>query len=79
VLQINRQDDFEHPWVYDDAYVGFRSALLDLNRPEAKARAHALAKQADVFVENYRGRKLAQFGFSPEQPAVEARSTFPEL
>lgn len=69
VLQINHHDDFEHPWVYDDANVGFRSAFLDLKRPEARARAQGLAKHADVFVENYRGRKLAQFGFSPEQLA----------
>jgi|HubBroStandDraft_1064217.scaffolds.fasta_scaffold43628_2 crotonobetainyl-CoA:carnitine CoA-transferase CaiB-like acyl-CoA transferase len=69
VLQINRHDEFEHPWVYDDANVGFRSAFLDLGLPEARARAHALAKQADVFVENYRGRKLAKFGLSPEQLA----------
>jgi crotonobetainyl-CoA:carnitine CoA-transferase CaiB-like acyl-CoA transferase len=69
VLQINRHDEFEHPWVYDDANVGFRSAFLDLDRPEARVRAHALAKQADVFVENYRGRKLTRFGLSPEQLA----------
>ena len=69
VLQINRHDEFEHPWVYNDANVGFRSAFLDLTRPEARARALALARQADVFVENYRGRRLAQFGFSPEQLA----------
>jgi crotonobetainyl-CoA:carnitine CoA-transferase CaiB-like acyl-CoA transferase len=69
VLQINRPNEFEHPWVYDDANVGFRSALLDLNRPEHNARCQLLAKQADVFVENYRGRKLASFGFSPEQLA----------
>jgi len=69
VLQINRPDEFEHPWVYDDANVGFRSAFLDLRRPESNAKGHALAKQADVFVENYRGRKLACFGFSPEQLA----------
>ena len=69
VLQINRPDDFEHAWVYDDANVGFRSAFLDFDRPEAMARARTLASQADVFVENYRGRKLARFGFSPEQLA----------
>ena len=69
VLQINRPDEFEHPWVYDDANVGFRSALLDLDRPESNARCRQLVKQADVFVENYRGRKLASFGFSPEKLA----------
>jgi crotonobetainyl-CoA:carnitine CoA-transferase CaiB-like acyl-CoA transferase len=69
VLQINRHDEFEHPWVYDDANVGFRSAFLDLDQADAQARAHALVKDADVFVENFRGRKLAKLGFSPEQLA----------
>jgi crotonobetainyl-CoA:carnitine CoA-transferase CaiB-like acyl-CoA transferase len=69
VLQINRHDEFEHPWVYDDANVGFRSAFLDLNDAKANAQARALAKQADVFVDNFRGRKLAKFGLSPEQLA----------
>jgi CoA-transferase family III len=69
VLQINRPDEFEHPWVYDDANVGFRSTIADLRRPESNAKARELAKQADIFVENYRGRKLASFGFSPEQLA----------
>ena len=72
VLQINRPDEFEHPWVYDDANVGFHSALLDLSRPEGILQARKLATGADVFVENYRGRKLARFGFSPEGLA-EAR------
>ena len=71
VLQINRHDEFEHPWVYDDANVGFRSAFLDLDRPEANARSLQLAKEADVLVENFRGRKVANFGFSPEQLAEQ--------
>ena len=69
VLQFNRPDDFEHPWVYDDANVGFRSTYLDLRRPDGRARCLALAKQGDVFVDNFRGRKLASFGLSPEQLA----------
>ncbi len=71
VLQFNRVDDFEHPWVYDDANVGFRSTYLDLRRPDNVARCKALAKQADVFVDNFRGRKLADFGLSPEQLAAD--------
>ena len=71
VLQFNRVDDFEHPWVYDDANVGFRSTYLDLRRPDNVARCKALAKRADVFVDNFRGRKLADFGLSPEQLAAD--------
>jgi hypothetical protein len=73
VLQFNRVDDFEHPWVYDDANVGFRSTYLDLRQPDNVAKGLALAKQADVFVDNFRGRKLANFGFAPEQLAAGHR------
>jgi len=69
VLQFNHPDEFEHPWVYDDANVGFRSTFLNLKRSQANAQGRELAKLADVFVENYRGRKLASVGFSPEQLA----------
>ncbi len=69
VLQFNPVDEFEHPWVYDDANVGFRSTYLDLRRPDNQLRARALAKEADVFVDNFRGRKLSNFGLGPEQLA----------
>jgi crotonobetainyl-CoA:carnitine CoA-transferase CaiB-like acyl-CoA transferase len=71
VLQFNRSNEFEHPWVYDDANVGFRSTFLDLRRPDSKLKGLSLVKQADVFVDNFRGRKLANYGFSPEQLAAE--------
>ena len=73
VLQFNRVNDFEHPWVYDDANVGFRSTYLDLRRPDSVAKGRALADQADVFVDNFRGGKLANFGFAPEQLATGHR------
>lgn len=73
VLQFNPVNDFEHPWVYDDANVGFRSTFLDLRRPDNAAKGLALAREADVFVDNFRGRKLADFGFGPEQLAANHR------
>ena len=69
VLCVNRADDFEHDWVYDDANVGARSTFLDLNDPQQNKTCKDLARTADVFVENYRGRKMAGFGFSPEELA----------
>lgn len=69
VLQFNRPDDFEHEWVYLDANVGSRSTFLDLNIPPQNRAARELAAGADVFVDNYRGRALARFGFSPEELA----------
>lgn len=65
VLQFNKPGDFEHEWVYLDANVGTRSTVLDLNIPEQHRHAMDLARQADVFVDNYRGRALGRFGFSP--------------
>lgn len=70
VLQFNRPDDFEHEWVYLDSNVGSRSTFLDLNLAEQNHAARGLAAGADVFVDNYRGRALARFGFSPEELAA---------
>ena len=69
VLSVNRPNDFEHDWVYDDANVGHRSTFLDLDDPRDNQLCRDLARGADVVVENFRGRKLAQHGFSPEQLA----------
>lgn len=69
VLCVNRVSDFEHDWVYDDANVGARSTFLDLDDPRQNEICKGLARTADVFVDSYRGRKLAKFGFSPEELA----------
>jgi crotonobetainyl-CoA:carnitine CoA-transferase CaiB-like acyl-CoA transferase len=68
VLCVNNQD-FEHEWVYDDANVGQRSTLLNLNIPDDNKRCHELARDADVFVDSFRSRKMSAFGFSPEELA----------
>ena len=69
VLYVNRADDFEHEWVYDDANVGARSTFLDLSDPQQNKICTDLARSADVFIDSYRGRKIAKFGFSPEELA----------
>ena len=71
VLQFNKPDDFEHEWVYLDANVGSRSTILDLNVDKQHAKAHELLSDADIFVDNYRGRSLSKFGFLPEDLAKE--------
>jgi crotonobetainyl-CoA:carnitine CoA-transferase CaiB-like acyl-CoA transferase len=53
------------PLVVDNGR-GKRSALLDLRRDEARATLHALANEADVFLQAYRPGALAAHGFSPE-------------
>jgi len=69
VLSVNDRDDFEHDWVYDDANAGHRSTFLGLDDARDHRICRDLAGGADVFVENYRGRKLARRGFSPEELA----------
>lgn len=69
VLSVNHYNDFEHDWVYEDANVGHRSTFLDLGNSRGNEICRELARTADVFVENFRGRKIAKFGFSPEELA----------
>jgi CoA-transferase family III len=51
--------------LYIDACVGFQSSWLDLKQPEGRQRELELARRADVFVENFRGRSMSKLGFSP--------------
>jgi crotonobetainyl-CoA:carnitine CoA-transferase CaiB-like acyl-CoA transferase len=69
VLSINYYNGFEHDWVYLDANIGHRSAFLDLNNPGDNGKCKDLVRNADILVDNFRGRKLANFGFSPEELA----------
>ena len=45
---------------------GKRSIVLDLKTPEGQANAVALAKQADIVIENYRPGVLKKFGLDYE-------------
>ncbi|SKR49231.1 CoA transferase [Mycobacteroides abscessus] len=62
----------EYSALVEDCHLGARSTWSDLNQQKYRDQALRLLKGADVFVENYRGRKIANFGFSPEAVA-EAR------
>ena len=71
VLQISHPDEFENEGLMQDPCAGFTSsAWLNLKQPEALKRAYELAAGADVFVESYRGRKIANLGLSPEELAA---------
>jgi crotonobetainyl-CoA:carnitine CoA-transferase CaiB-like acyl-CoA transferase len=71
VLQIAHPEEFENEGLMQDPCAGFASsAWLDLKQPEALKRAYELAADADVFVESYRGRKIADLGLSPEELAA---------
>jgi crotonobetainyl-CoA:carnitine CoA-transferase CaiB-like acyl-CoA transferase len=71
VLQIAHPEEFENEGLMQDPCAGFTSsAWLDLKQPEALKRAYELAADADVFVESYRGRKIADLGLSPDELAA---------
>ena len=71
VLQIAHPEEFEHEGFMQDTCVGFTSSVwMDLNQPEARQKAYELAAGADVFVENYRTRKISDLGLSPEELAA---------
>ncbi|WP_116135511.1 CoA transferase [Trinickia diaoshuihuensis] len=53
------------PLVIDNGR-GKRSALLDLRRDDERSVLHALAREADVFLQAYRPGAIAAHGFSPE-------------
>jgi hypothetical protein len=48
---------------------GKRTAQLDLRSPEGRERLHALAAEADVFIQGYRPGAVASHGFSPTELA----------
>src|SRR5262249_4836773 len=71
VLQLAHPEEFENEGLMQDPCAGFTSsAWLDLQQPDALKRAYELAAGADVFVESYRGRKIADLGLSPEELAA---------
>jgi crotonobetainyl-CoA:carnitine CoA-transferase CaiB-like acyl-CoA transferase len=71
VLQISHPEEFENEGLEQDPCAGFTSsAWLNLKQPEDLKRAYELAGDADVFVESYRGRKIADLGLSPDELAA---------
>ncbi len=70
VLHLVDPQSFEHESLYIDACVGFQSSWLDLKQPEGRERALKLARRADVFVEDFRGRCMSKLGFSPQELAA---------
>jgi crotonobetainyl-CoA:carnitine CoA-transferase CaiB-like acyl-CoA transferase len=69
VLHIARDQSFEHEGLVIDVNVGMRSTFVDLRNPEQNTRLKALVPQADVFVENFRGKSMEQLGFGPHELA----------
>jgi hypothetical protein len=75
VLKIEHPQEFEHEIFHLDETVGQRSAWLDLKTQDGNRRGHELAAGADVVVDSYRGRVMADLGFSPEELAEQRPGT----
>jgi len=68
VLHMARPE-YDYDALYEDTSVGTRSTWIDLTRREYLTKARNLLRSADVLVENFRGRKIAQFGLSANEVA----------
>ncbi len=68
VLHMARPE-YEYDALLQDTHLGFRSTWVDLAQDAYKAKALEVLKGADVMVENFRGRKIADLGLSAEQVA----------
>jgi crotonobetainyl-CoA:carnitine CoA-transferase CaiB-like acyl-CoA transferase len=71
VLQLAHPEEFENEGLMQDPCAGFTSsAWLNLKQSEGLKRAYELVGDADVFVESYRGHRIADTGMSPEELAA---------
>ncbi len=68
VLHMARPE-YDYDALYTDTSVGTRSTWMDLTRRDYLGKAQEILRQADVVVENFRGRKVAQLGLSAEEVA----------
>jgi hypothetical protein len=68
VLHLARPE-YDYDSLYEDTAVGMRSTWNDLTQRDYLARTRHLLRAADVVVENFRGRKIAQLGLSAEEVA----------
>ncbi|MGA9943623.1 MAG: CoA transferase [Candidatus Cybelea sp.] len=69
VLQIAKDQGFEHEALWTDCNVGMRSTFLDLTKADQVAALNALLPQADVFMDSFSGRGIERLGFGVEEVA----------
>jgi crotonobetainyl-CoA:carnitine CoA-transferase CaiB-like acyl-CoA transferase len=67
LLQVVRDQSFEHDAIWTDVNVGMRSTLLDLTKADQVAALAALLPKADVFIESFSGRGVERLGFGVEE------------
>lgn len=69
ILHMARPE-YEYDALLQDTHLGFRSTWVDLTQDAYRTKTLEVLKGADVMVENFRGRKLAELGLSAEQVAA---------
>ena len=69
ILQVARDQAFEHEAIWTDVNVGMRSTFLDLKQADHVKALNALIPQADVFMESFSGRGVERLGFGVEEVA----------
>lgn len=63
VLHVMRPQTFEFEALWTDVNIGMRSTSLDLRQPKDADALHALAEDADVFIDGFSGRGIERLGF----------------
>jgi crotonobetainyl-CoA:carnitine CoA-transferase CaiB-like acyl-CoA transferase len=69
-LNLNMPDYHEDRVFYMQSDAGVRQAILEARQPENRKHVYALARDADVFVENLRPQLAAREGYAAEDLAV---------
>lgn len=69
VLQVARDQAFEHEGLVTDVNVGMRSTFLNLRQAAHHQALKALLPKTDVFIESFSGRGIERLGFGAEEVA----------
>ncbi len=65
-LNLNSTHWVELPAIYWQCYPGIRQAYMDIRHESNRASIYALAREADVFVQNLRPKMAARAGYSAQ-------------
>jgi crotonobetainyl-CoA:carnitine CoA-transferase CaiB-like acyl-CoA transferase len=71
VLQVARDQSFEHSFIWTDVNVGMRSTFMNLKKPEQAQALGKLLPKTDVFIESFSGRAVENLGFGAEEVAKQ--------
>ncbi len=70
-LQVTTPREFFHDLIFLEAGMGMRQAYVDFKTPEGLRTMHALLKNADVIVENFRQKGFVEKGLDAKTVAIQ--------